>query len=178
MPVRPQRISSWLFAAVTAACVIASMPFAAGSADDEGSAIYGVKIPPGYRGWEMVSVAHEAGNLNDIRAILGNPVAMKAFREGTLPFPDGTIIARLAWKDMPSDENNAVFGRFQSFVPGPATNVQFMVKDTKKYASTGGWGFGQFEDGKPARDEAVLKTCFPCHEPGKGRDFVFTRYAP
>jgi hypothetical protein len=103
---------------------------------------------------------------------------MKAFRDETLPFPDGTIIARLAWKAMPSDENNAVFGRFQSFVPGPATNVQFMVKDTKKYASTGGWGFGQFEDGKPTRDEAVLKTCFPCHEPEKRRDFVFTRYAP
>ena len=79
MPVRPQRISSWLFAAVTAACVIASMPFAAGGADDEGSAIYGVKIPPGYRGWEVVSVAHEAGNLNDIRAILGNPCNDEGF---------------------------------------------------------------------------------------------------
>jgi Cytochrome P460 len=178
MPVKLQRISSWVFAAVTAACVIASKPYAAGSADDEGSPIYGVKIPAGYRGWEVVSVAHEAGNLNDIRAILGNPVTMKAFRDGTRPFPDGTIIARLAWKDVPSDENNAVFGRFQSFVAGPATNVQFMVKDTKKYPSTGGWGFGQFEDAKPTRDEAVLKTCFPCHEPEKGRDFVFTRYAP
>jgi Cytochrome P460 len=116
MPMRPQQVSSWLFAAVTEACVIASMPFAAGSADDEGSAIYGVKIPPGYRGWEVVSVAHEAGNLNDIRAILGNPATMKAFRDGTLPFPDGTIIARLAWKDMPSDESNAVFGVTRRFV--------------------------------------------------------------
>jgi hypothetical protein len=175
----PARLQlSRVFAVVMAACVMALMPFAAGSADDEGSAIYGVKIPPGYRSWELVSVAHEAGNLNDIRAILGSPVTMKAFREGTLPFPDGTIIARLAWKDMPSDENNAVFGRFQSFVPGPATNVQFMVKDTKKYTSTGGWGFDQFEDGKPTRDEAVLNTCFPCHQPEKGHDFVFTRYAP
>jgi hypothetical protein len=125
-----KRLSSWMFAVTTAACVIASMPFTAGKADDEGSAIYGVEIPPGYREWELVGVAHEAGNLNDIRAILGNPVTMKALRDGTLPFPDGTIVARLAWKDMPSDENNAAFGRFQSFVPGPATNVQFMVKDT------------------------------------------------
>jgi hypothetical protein len=130
-----KRISSWMFAVATAACVIASMPFTAGSADDEGSAIYGVKMPPEYRQWELISVAHEGGNLNDIRAILGNDVAMEAFRDGTLPFPDGTIIARLAWKDTPSDENNAVFGRFQSFVAGPATNVQFMVKDTKRYAS-------------------------------------------
>ena len=100
-------------------------------ADDEGSAIYGVKIPPGYRGWEMVGVAHEAGNLNDIRAIFGSSVTIKAFRGGTRRFLDDTIIARLAWQDVPSDENNAVFGRFQSFVPGPAANVQFMVKDIK-----------------------------------------------
>jgi hypothetical protein len=172
-----KRISSWVFAAATAACIIASMPFTSGSADEEGSTIYSVKIPAGYREWALVSVAHEGGNLNDIRAILGNAVAMKAFRDGTLPFPDGTIIARLAWKDTPSDENNAVFGRFQSFVAGPATNVQFMVKDTKKYAGTGGWGFGQFEGGRPNHDGVLLKTCFPCHGPAKGHDFVFTHYA-
>jgi hypothetical protein len=173
-----KRLPFWAFAAATAACVIASVSFAAGGTDDEGSAIYGVKNPPGYREWELVGVPHEAGDLNDIRAILGNAVTMKAFRDGMLPFPDGTIIARFAWKDVPSDENNAVFGRFQSFVAGPATNVQFMVKDSKRYAATGGWGFGQFEDGKPTRVDAVLKTCFACHEPAKGHDFVFTRYAP
>ncbi len=165
------------FAAATAACAIASITFAAGRIADESSPIYGVKIPAGYRQWGLVSVAHEAGNLDDLRAILGNAVAVKAFRDGTLPFPDGTIIARLAWKHVPSDENNKVFGQLQSFVPGPATNVQFMVKDSKKYAATGGWGFAQFNDGKPA-DEAAHKTCFPCHEPAKARDFVFTRYAP
>jgi hypothetical protein len=53
-----------------------------------------------------------------------------------------------------------------------------MVKDSTKYAATGGWGFAQFKDGKPNADEAVLKGCFPCHEPAKDRDFVFTRYAP
>jgi len=56
-------------------------------------------------------------------------------------------------------------------------NVQFMVKDSKKYAATGGWGFADFKDGK-TQDEAVHKTCFPCHEPGKASDFVFTYYAP
>jgi len=64
-------------------------------------------------------VAHEEGNLNDLRAILGNDVAIKTYREGKLPFPDGTIIARLAWNYVPSEENNKVFGRSQSFVPGP-----------------------------------------------------------
>jgi hypothetical protein len=52
-------------------------------------------------------------------AILGDDVAIKAFREGKLPFPDGTIIARLAWSYVPSDENNRAFGRPQSFVAGP-----------------------------------------------------------
>jgi len=122
-------------------------------------------------------VAHEAGNNNDLRAILGNDVAIKAYREGKLPFPDGTIIVRLAWSYVPSEENNKVFGRAQSFVAGPPINIQLEVKDSRKYASTGGWGFAQFKDGKPA-DEAVHKTCFPCHELAKARDLVFTRYAP
>ena len=52
-----------------------------------------------------------------------------------------------------------------------------MVKDLRKYASTGGWGFAQFFDGKPA-DEVTLNTCFSCHEPAKAHDFVFTHYAP
>jgi hypothetical protein len=141
------------------------------------SPIYGVEIPAGYRQWALVNVAHEAGDLNDFRAVLGNAVAMKAFQDGTLPFPDGTIIARLAWKYVPSTENNAVFGRLQSFVTGAPTNLEFMVKDSKKYAMTGGWGFAQFTNGKPD-DEAVHKTCFSCHEPAKEHDLVFTRYAP
>jgi hypothetical protein len=172
-----KRTHLWMFAAATAACLVPLMPYTAGSADDEGSPIYGVKIAAGYRDWPVVSVAHEAGDIPDIRAILGNPVAMKAFREGTLPFPDGTVIARVAWKYLPSAENNAVFGRAQSFVAGAPTNVQFMVKDSKKYSATGGWGFAQFTDGRPD-GETVHKTCFPCHEPAKGRDLVFTRYAP
>ncbi len=166
-----------LVAVATVACVIASTAPGSGHADEEAAPIFGVKIPPGYRDWKLISVAHEAGNLNDLRAILGNDVALKAYWEGKLPFPDGTIIARLAWNYVPSEENNKAFGRFQSFVAGSATNLQFMVKDSKKYASTGGWGFAQFKDGKPD-DEAVHKTCFPCHEPAKARDFVFTRYAP
>ncbi len=145
--------------------------------DDAGAApIYGIKVPPGYRDWKLISVAHEEGNNNDLRAILGNEVAVKAYREGKLPFPDGSIIARLAWSYVASEENNKVFGRAQSFVAGAPINLQFMVKDSKKYAATEGWGFAQFKDGKPA-DEALLKTCFPCHQPAKTQDLVFTHYS-
>jgi hypothetical protein len=172
-----KRIVFLLVVVIGVAGVVAFTAAASGYADEETSPIFGIKIPPGYRDWKLISVAHEAGNLNDLRAVLGNDVAIKAYREGPLPFPDGTIIARLAWTYVPSEENNKVFGREQSFVAGSATNVQFMVKDSKKYAVTGGWGFAQFKDGKPDAT-AALKTCFPCHEPVKARDFVFTKYAP
>jgi hypothetical protein len=157
--------------------VLAYVTQAAGDAGAEAVPIFGIKIPPGYRDWRVVSVAHEAGNNNDLRAVLGNDVAIKAYREGKLPFPDGAIIARLAWSYVPSEENNKAFGRAQSFVAGTLINIQFMVKDSIKYTATGGWGFAQFKDGKPA-DEAPLKTCFPCHQPAKAQDLVFTHYAP
>jgi hypothetical protein len=159
-----------------AAAVVCTAP-ASGHADGEAAPVYGVKLPPGYRDWRLISVAHEAGNLNDFRAILGNDVAIKAYREGKLPFPDGAIIVRLAWSYGPSKENNKVFGDDQSFVAGLPINVQLMMKDSSKYGATGGWGFGQFKDGKAA-DEAVHKTCLPCHQVNKAQDFVFTRYSP
>jgi len=172
-----KRIGFLLLAVATLAGIVAYKAHASGQSDGDSSPIYGVKIPPGYRDWRLISVAHEAGNLNDFRAVLGNDAAIKAYRKEKLPFPDGAIIVRLAWSYVPSEENNKVFGQSQSFVAGAPTNIQLMVKDSTKYAATGGWGFAQFKDGKPA-DEAVHKTCFPCHEPGKARDFVFTHYAP
>jgi len=172
-----QKITFLLVAIAIVASIVASTAPAVGGTDDQAAPIFGVRIPPGYRDWKLISVAHEEGNLNDLRAVLGNEIAINAYREGKLPFPDGTIIARLAWSYVPSEENNKVFGRAQSFVAGPPTNVQFMVKDSKKYASTSGWGFAQFKDGK-VDDKADLKTCFPCHEPIKARDLVFTHYSP
>ena len=171
------RIVLVLIAVMALAGAVAYIAPASGQADGEAAPVFGIKIPSGYRDWRLISVAHEEGKLNDLRAVLGNDVAIKAYREGKLPFPDGAIIARLAWSYVPSEENNKVFGRAQSFVAGPATNVQFMVKDSTKYASTGGWGFAQFKDGKPA-DEALHNTCFACHVPVKTRDFIFTQYAP
>jgi hypothetical protein len=173
--------TAYLLVAVAALAgfVVPTAPASPG-ADEEATPIFGIRIFPAYRDWRLISVAHEEGNLKDIRAILGNDTAIESYRAGKLPFPNGTVIARIAWSHIPSEENNKAFGRVQSFVPGPAPEwyLQFMVKDSKKYAATGGWGFAQFDkDGKPA-DEAKHKTCFPCHEPAKDRDFVFTRYAP
>jgi hypothetical protein len=175
-----KRIALLLVVIAAVTTVVAITAPATGHVAGESAPLFGIKIYPGYRDWRLISVAHEEGNLHDIRAILGNDTAIKAYREGKLPFPDGTVIARIAWSDLPSEENNKVFGRAQSFVAGPAPEwyLQFMVKDSKKYAATAGWGFAQFDkDGKPV-DDAKLKACFPCHQPVQARDFVFTRYAP
>ena len=173
-----RRIVLVLVAVAALAGALAYMAPASGQAEGEAAPIFGVKLPPGYRDWRLISVAHEEGTLNDLRAILGNDVAIKASREGKLPDPDGTIIARLAWSYDPLEESSKAFGHPQSFVAGPPKNgVQFMVKDSSKYASTDGWGFAQFDDGKPV-SEAMHNTCFACHATVKARDFVFNHYAP
>ena len=162
----------------TLAGVVAFTARASRYANQENTPAFVTEIPAGYREWRFISVAHEEGNLNSFASILGNDIAIKAYRQGTLPFPDGTIIAALHYRFIPSAENNKAFGRDQSFVAGVPTNIQFMVKDSKKYAATGGWGFGHFNnDAKPV-DDAFMKTCFPCHQKIKERDLVFTRYAP
>ena len=166
-----------LIAAAAVAGVVGYIGPAYGQATREAAPILVNEIPPGYRDWQVISVAHEEGNLNSLGVILGNNVAINAYRKGALPFPDGTIIAALHYGHTSSEENNKVFGRSQSFVAGAPTNVQFMVKDSKKYAATGGWGFGHFVNGKSA-NEAFMTTCFPCHNQVKARDLVFTRYAP
>ncbi|HEX3681764.1 MAG TPA: cytochrome P460 family protein [Bryobacteraceae bacterium] len=173
-----KRITFALVVAGTLAGVFASLGPASGQTDKQADPAFVNTIPPGYRGWSLISVAHEAGNLNSLGAVLGNDVAIKAYRERTLPYPDGAIIAALHYSHTPSEENNEIFGRPQSFVPGAPTNIQFMVKDSNRYAATGKWGFGHFSpDGKPGA-EALMKTCFPCHAREKARDLVFTQYAP
>jgi hypothetical protein len=180
-----QRARKWIallpVAVASLACVGAATAPTSQPAGAAARAIDAGKLPDGYRDWRLISVAREAGSLDDIRAILGNDVAMEAYRDGTRPFPDGAIIARIAWAYLPSAENNKAFGQDQSFVAGPPKNgVQFMVKDSRKYAATGGWGYAQFDDGKPLTDAAMLQSCFACHQAVKARDrdFLFTHYAP
>ena len=136
-----------LVAVAGAAGVVACLGTAYGQANREATPVFVRTIPPGYRDWRLISLAHEEGSLHSFAAVLGNDVAINAYRKGTLPFPDGAIIASLHYRREPSDENNKIFGQAQSFVPGLPTNVQFMVKDSIKYPATGGWGFGHFQNG-------------------------------
>ena len=176
----PKRIAFLLKTIAAVAVIVGAIVPGTGHADEQAAPIFVKEIPPGYRDWKVVTVAHEAGDLNDIRAVLGNDIAIKAYREGKLPFPEGAIVGRIAWSYVASEEFNKTFGKEQSFVAGPPTEfyLQFMVKDSKKYAATGGWGYSSFnKDGKPT-DVALMQSCFPCHQAIKDRDFIFSRYTP
>lgn len=143
----------------------------AGPVGSAASPIFGVKIPDGYRKWELVGVSQDPDVL---KGIVGNEATLKAYRGGKQTFPDGSVFVKLSWKREPFEGFEGVYE------PGAATTVQVMVKDSKKYASTGGWGFGRFINGKPA-NAAEHETCFECHSSTKKvreHDFVFTRLAP
>ena len=178
-----KRIAFALLAVATLAGIVAYRSSASGQSHADSSPIYGVKIPAGYRDWKIIAVDQLllAGKSDQLRAQLGNDIAIQAYREGKLPFPDGAIIAAIHWTRVPSEDNNKVlngpFPGTQSFVIGSPVNVQFMVKDSKKYAASGGWGFADFKNGKPG-DMALHETCFPCHTPAQDHDYVYTRYAP
>ncbi|KAF1027636.1 MAG: hypothetical protein GAK40_01045 [Burkholderia plantarii] len=116
--------------------------------------------------------AAQAAPLDELRVVLGNPVAVEAIRRGTLPFPDGAILVKLAYRKAPS----ADFA--PATVPGAPTTVQVMEKDARRWPGSGGWGYGRFIGGVPA-DAAQHQTCFACHAARVAeRDFVFTRFAP
>ncbi|HSE18114.1 MAG TPA: cytochrome P460 family protein [Pyrinomonadaceae bacterium] len=176
-----KRITSLLVAiAILAGVVTFTATISHPATAQEATPIFVKTIPSGYRDWKLVSVAHEAGALNDIRAVIGNDIAIKAYREGKQFFPEGAIVGRIAWAYVASEENNKIFGQDQSFVAGPPTDtyLQFMIKDSKKYAATGGWGYSSFDKDLKPTDEATMKKCFPCHQAIKDRDFIFSRYAP
>ncbi len=191
------KTTSLLLVIAVVAIAIGLKTLVSGLADKDDAPIFLNDVPQGYRDWKLIAVSRlttsngsgpaakpdtpKSGS--QLRAELGNDIAIKAYREGKLPFPDGAIIVALHWDEVSSEKNNRVLAQgfpdagIQSFVPGSGLNMQFMVKDSKKYAATGGWGFGDFTHGKPS-DEKVMKTCFACHMPAKNHDFVFTRYAP
>jgi hypothetical protein len=155
-----KRIAFLLLAVVTVAGIVAFMAHASGTRW-RGLPDLWRHNPAGYRDWQLIAVKqlHFAGKGEQLRAQVGNDIAIKAFKEGTRPFPDGAIIAAIHWTRVTSEDNNKVldvpFPGTQSFVIGSRVNVQFMVKDSKKYAATGGWGFADFTDSKAGRQGAA-----------------------
>src|SRR5580704_5619976 len=106
-----KRFTFFLAAIAPMAGLVALVAPAPGHASGESAPAFVTEIPHGYRDWRWISSAHEAGGLNSIGAVLGNDVAIKAYRDGKLPFPDGTILAALHYRYVPSEENNKVYGQ-------------------------------------------------------------------
>ena len=119
---------------------IATSAPVSGQSDGEAAPIYGIKLPRDFRDWRLISVRQltGAGGLKQLRAQLGNDIAIAAFRDGKLPFPDGAIIAALHWNEVSSDADNKVLANgfpgagLEFSFAGTAMNVQFMVKDFEK----------------------------------------------
>ena len=131
----------------------------------------GIELPKGYQDWRVISSSHRTDH-HSLRVILGNDIAIKAAREEkTNPWPEGTILAKMVWKEGELESwNNAI-------VPEDFVHAEFMIKDSTKYNKTGGWGFARWIglDHKPfGDDENFVQGCFGCHTLTKNNDWVFT----
>jgi hypothetical protein len=101
-----KRLAFLLVALATFGAIVAYMPRASGQSDGDSSPIYGVKIPAGFRDWKVIAVDQllVPGKTDQLRAQFGNDIAIKAFKERKLPFPDGAIIAAIHWTRVPSED--------------------------------------------------------------------------
>jgi hypothetical protein len=154
---------------------------------------YSLKVPDGlafseFRGYEDWSVIASSENEGRVAVILGNPMIIKAFKDGVpgngKPFPDGSKMAKIHW-----NQKTAATEPGQPTVPGTQANADFMVKDSKRFADSGGWGWAAFDydaasgaftpattaDKPPQGHDA--KCGLACHTTVKNRDYVFTQYA-
>jgi len=152
---------------------------------------YTVKVPGGlafsefrgYEAWQAISIS---GNAKVVAVILGNPVMIDAYRAGIpgngKPVPDGAKMAKVHWIPKP----NEFFP--DATVPGRLLNIDFMVKDSKRFADGGGWGYAVFDydaasdtftpgttAGTPPQGNDA-KCGVACHTSAKARDYVFTEY--
>ena len=187
-----KRISAVVIVVVSlAVSVLAVLNGRDTSAQDTGQAKYTVRVPnglafsefKGYEGWQTVSLSQ---NEKLVAVILANPVMIKAYQSGIpgngKPFPDGSKMAKIHW----NPKKNEAFPK--TTVPASLHDVDFMVKDGKRFADSGGWGWAYFKydaasdtfkpattaDEPPQGNDA--KCGFACHNRAKARDYVFTEY--
>lgn len=153
--------------------VCAALVLSAGSvaAAERPVAPNGIAIYPDYLSWKVVAPSYREDK-GHIRVITGNETAVAALRAGRKPLPDGSVLAKVAWKA----EKHPNFP--VATEPGAFVQVEFMVKDARKYKDTGGWGFARFvgNELKPyGKDAGFVGECFGCHLPVAGNDYLFTK---
>jgi hypothetical protein len=131
----------------------------------------GISPYPDYMTWKVIAPSYREDRVH-IRIITGNEIAVAALHAGKKPLPDGSVLAKVAWKA----EKHPSFP--DAIVPGAFVQVEFMVKDAKKYKDTGGWGFARFVGNglKPyGKDAGFASECFQCHTPVANDDYLFTK---
>jgi Haem-binding domain/Cytochrome P460 len=130
----------------------------------------GVAYIADYKNWQPMSTSERFDN-GTMRVIFGNDVAVKAVKDNNIhPWPNGTVFAKVAWKQLADKDGNIHTGEF--------LQVEFMIKNAQKYTTTKGWGFARFKTPKmvPYGKNAMFATeCIDCHRPLKNEDFVFTQ---
>jgi len=129
----------------------------------------GIEFIPDYKNWQVVTTSDRFDN-NTMRVVFGNDIAIKAIRENHIsPWPNGTIFAKVAWDKLTDKEGNVKTGAFKQ--------VEYMIKEDKKYAATAGWGFARFKTPKMlpyGKTKMFATECVSCHRPMSKNDFVFT----
>ncbi|MFI2742206.1 heme-binding domain-containing protein [Zhouia sp. PK063] len=133
----------------------------------------GIAYIPDYRSWKAMSTTDRVDN-GTMRVIFGNAIAVKAIQDKHInPWPDGAVFAKVAWKEETDTLGNIKTGAFWQ--------VEFMIKNEKKYAATKGWGWARWRGAnlKPyGNDASFTQECIKCHLPQKANDYVFTLPLP
>jgi hypothetical protein len=176
------------FLIVILAAMLAVLGGSAISAQDR----YALQVPGGlafsefrgYEDWQIIAVSQSG---EKIETILGNPAMIEAFKSGTPgngnPFPDGAKMTKIHWLARKAEDEPG-----EPLVPGALHDVDFMVKDSQRFADSGGWGYAVFEydpaseafrpgdtsDTPPQEHDA--KCGFACHTIVADKDYVFTAY--
>ncbi len=129
----------------------------------------GISFLPDYKRWRAVS-STDRTDTNTLKVILGNDVAIRAIADHKInPWPDGTAFAKVSWARQPDQDGVIRTGKFEQ--------VAFMIKDSKKYAATAGWGWAQWmgTELEPfGKDAGFANECVACHAPLRSNDYVFT----
>ncbi len=132
----------------------------------------GIQLPTDYKNWRVIGTSHRTDN-NTLRVIIGNTIAIKAARSGqTQPWPKGSILGKLVWKDKQHPDWS------KATVPGKLSHIEFMIKNSTKYKTTGGWGYARWigMNAVPyGKDANFAQECFACHGAVKANDYVFTQ---
>lgn len=139
------------------------------SGADNPVALNGVKYINNYKNWQIISISDRFDN-GTMRVIYGNDIAVEAVKEKHInPWPEGTVFAKVAWDKLKNESGDITSGAFRQ--------VELMIKNSRKYSSTHGWGFARFKTPQliPYGKTALFATeCINCHKPMKDNDFVFT----